>query len=320
MWSVALGAPSTWPAYDDTHAYVPLRDGQLVAVTLATGEARWAIDRPTELRPAAGDGSVFVASGQSLLALERDSGLVRWQASVDGTVSAPLLWDTGWLIAAVDNGDLVALRGTDGREIWRRQLGGGIRIHPSIAGQRLFVPMADGRILGLDLTSGEQLWARALGGSPTRILALDDLFVGSTDNFFYSLSPKNGVVNWRWRTGADIIGRPVADEDRVYFLSLDHVLRALDRRSGVQRWTQAVPIRPMTGPRPAWDTLIISGVSPEILSYRMIDGEPTGFYLAPTELAAPPHVIEDPSPEGPSVVILTGDGNLVGLRRGAGSP
>ena len=167
--------------------------------------------------------------------------------------------DTGWLIAAVDNGDLVALRGTDGREIWRRQLGGNIRIHPSIAGQRLFVPMADGRILGLDLTSGEQLWARALGGSPTRILALDDLFVGSTDNFFYSLSPKHGAVNWRWRTGADIIGRPVADEDRVYFLSLDHVLRALDRRSGVQRWTQAVPIRPMTGPRPAWDTLIISG-------------------------------------------------------------
>ena len=52
----------------------------------------------------------------------------------------------------------------------------------------------------------------------------------------------------------------------------------------------------------------------------MIDGEPTGFYLAPTELAAPPHVIEDPSPEGPSVVILTGDGNLLGLRRGAGSP
>ncbi len=78
MWSVTLGAPSTWPAYDDTHAYVPLRDGRLVAVTLATGEARWAIDRPTELRPAAGDGSVFVASGQSLLALERDSGLARW--------------------------------------------------------------------------------------------------------------------------------------------------------------------------------------------------------------------------------------------------
>ena len=136
----------------------------------------------------------------------------------------------------------------------------------------LFIPLEDGRVLSLDLNSGEHLWEQKLGGSPARILALDDLFVGSTNNFFYCLSQKDGSVKWRWRTGADIIGPAVVDEHRVYFLSLDNVLRALDRRSGVQRWTRPMDMRAAAGPRPAGDTLLVSGVSPEIRSYRMIDG------------------------------------------------
>ena len=62
--------------------------------------------------------------------------------------------------------------------------------------------------------------------------ARDRLYLGSDDNFFYSLSANDGVVRWRWRTGADVVGAPVADARRVYFTSLDNVLRALDLGSG----------------------------------------------------------------------------------------
>ena len=320
MWSVDLVAPATWPAYDATHAYVALRDGHLVAISLATGQVRWTVDQPTQLPPTAGDRSVFVASGELIHALDTGSGVTRWRMNLDSGISAPLLWDTGWLIAALENGDLLALRGSDGLEIWRSQLASRVRVTPSIAGQRVFVPLEDDRVVALDLNSGEPVWEQKLGGSPARVLALDDLFVGSTDNFFYCLSQKDGSVKWRWRTGADIIGLAVVDEDRVYFLSLDNVLRALDRDTGVQRWTHPVPTRAVTGPRPAGSALLVSGVSPEIRSYRLIDGKPAGIYRAPAELAAPAHVVGHPSPEGPHLVILTGEGQLVGLRRGLGPP
>ena len=318
MWSVDLGAPAAWPAYDATQAYVPVRDGQLVAISLATGRVRWTADQPTQLPPATGDRSVFVASGESIHALDTGSGVTRWRMNLDSSISAPLFWDTGWLIAALENGDLLALRDRDGQEIWRSQLPGSVRIPPSIAGERLFVPLEDGRVVGLDLNSGEPVWEQTLGGSPARILALDDLFVGSTDNFFYCLSQRDGSVKWRWRTGADIIGPATVDEDRVYFLSLDNVLRALDRDTGVQRWTRPMPTRAATGPLPTGSVLLVSGVSPEIRSYRLIDGEPAGIYRAPAELAAPAHVVRHPLPEGPRLVILTGEGQLVGLRRGPG--
>ena len=318
MWSVDLGAPATWPAYDATQAYVPVRDGHLVAISLATGRVRWTVAQRTQLPPAAGDRSVFVASDDSIHALDTGSGLTRWRMKLDSPISAPLFWDTGWLIAALENGELLALRGRDGREIWRSQLASKVRVPPSIAGERLFVPLEDGRVISLDLNSGEPVWEQQLGGSPARILALDDLFVGSMDNFFYCLSQKDGSVKWRWRTGADIIGQPAVDEDRVYFLSLDNVLRALDRDTGVQRWTRSMPARAATGPRRAGSALLVSGVSPEIRSYRLIDGEPASIYRAPAELAAPAHLVGHPSPEGPHLVILTGEGQLVGLRRGLG--
>ena len=34
----------------------------------------------------------------------------------------------------------------------------------------------------------------------------------------------DGRVDWRWRTGGDVIGKPVADERYVYFVALDNVL------------------------------------------------------------------------------------------------
>ena len=95
------------------------------------------------------------------------------------------------------------------------------------------MPVDDGRVVALQVESGEPVWERRLGGAPNDMLALDDrLYVGSADNFFYCLDADDGEVAWRWRTGADVIGAPVADDRRVYFVSLDNVLRALDLRRG----------------------------------------------------------------------------------------
>ena len=49
-------------------------------------------------------------------------------------------------------------------------------------------------------------------------LAADRLYVGSKDNDFYCLLTRDGSVDWKWRTGADVIGLPVVDDHRVYFV------------------------------------------------------------------------------------------------------
>ncbi len=196
VWTANLGGPpAARPAYDDASAYVPLRNGQLVAFSIADGQRRWWIDLPTTLSPAAGDHLVFVASGDAIHAVSAADGSAEWQVPVGRNISAPPLWDSGWLIAGREDGEVLAFRARDGQELWRRQLVSAMRVTPSIAGDALYVPLQDGRVVKLDLNTGGVRWERKLGGEASAILALDDrIFVGSADNRFYCLSPKDGRV------------------------------------------------------------------------------------------------------------------------------
>jgi outer membrane protein assembly factor BamB len=314
-WSVSLaGPPAAWPAFDEHQAYVPLRTGELVAVSLKDGAVAWTVALPTEVRPAAGGGLVMVAGEAAIHGLDATSGRVRWRTPVDGAFSAPLLWDEGWLIASFEGGRVAAFRGDNGAPLWVQILASEIRVPPSIAADRVYVPLADGRIVALDLRTGATAWERRLGGRPAEILALDDrLYAGSGDNFFYCLSVSSGRVQWRWRTGGDIIGAPVVDESRVYFTSLDHLLRALDRNNGAQRWRQPLPVRPLSGPLRLRDVVLVSGLGQQITGFSARTGRVVGRFVAPSEIVAPPHLVDAESPEERTAYILTGEGTLHAL-------
>lgn len=324
-WRLGLGGPaSAAPAFDHELAFVPLRSGQLTAVGLVDGMTRWTIDLETTLPPAADGWLVLVTSGSELRALDRASGMLVWQKDLGSAPTAPALLNTGWLIIALDGGAIVALRTSDGHELWRQDVGGPVRLRASIAGDRLFVPVDDGRVVAFHLHTGDRLWERRLKGNPREILPLDDLFVGATDNFFYRLAAENGITEWGWRTGGDIVGMPAVDTERVYFLSMDNVLRALDRRSGVRKWQRPLENRPTSGPLYIDNLLVIGSVAPRLKFFRASDGGPLADIEAPAELAAPPHLVASSSSDALGatmntvMVLLTGDGTLVGYQRGSG--
>ena len=318
-WTTDLGrAPAARPTYDDLHAYVPLRDGTLAAVRLIDGVTVWRVERPTRFAPAVGAGTVVVANGETLSALRASDAALLWSTQVGTPVSTAPLWAQGWLIALLEGGDVVALRGADGAELWRLALGGALLVPPTVGGAELFVPVADGRIVAVDLQTGRRLWEQTLDGSPQEILPLDALFVGATDNHFYRLSRRDGHVEWRWRTGGDIVGRPIVDRERVFFLSLDNVLRALDRNSGVQRWRSILSGRPRAGPAPLGNAVLVSGVSPQLRTFDTVTGRSSNVLEAPGELAAPPYIVEQPSESGIQMVLTIADGRLVGMRHAFG--
>src|SRR5207237_1034111 len=110
-------------------------------------------------------------------------------------------------------GSVLAYRASDGTLIWRRDVGSPVIALAALAADRVYVPTDDGRIVALKVDDGTPLWERKLGGKPGDILAFDDrLFTGSKDNFLYCLLTKDGAVDWRWRTGADVVGRPAFDD------------------------------------------------------------------------------------------------------------
>jgi outer membrane protein assembly factor BamB len=238
--------------------------------------------------------------------LRDDTGTVAWRLELREQLSAPLVWDSGWLIGTTSSGTVLAFRAKDGGLIWRQELGAPIQRTAALAADRVYVPIENGRIVALQVETGEPLWERRLGGAPNDVLALDDrLFVGSNDNYFYSIRARDGEILWRWPTGADVVGLPVVDNQRVYFVSLDNILRGLDRNTGNQRWKRVLPLRPTRGPVVADDLLLISGIPPNVPAYLMKDGTAAGEIAAGGELAAAPHVVTGAS--RPMVALVTRD-------------
>jgi outer membrane protein assembly factor BamB len=301
VWTLPLNNALTAPAgFGANRGYFPIEGSRLAAYDLLLGQLLWVKPAEPVSAPVAGESLVFIAEKDAIVALDRDAGEVAWRVPTESPTNikedelrafrraTPLVWQDGWLLATDPDGTMFAYRAVDGALIWSRQLGIRSNAAPTVAADRVYVPTVDGRLFALRADTGEPVWERQLGsGALHEVLALDDrLYVGSNDNHLYCLRTRDGRFDWRWPTGADVIGRPIADSSRIYFVSLDNVLRALDRGSGAQRWKSELDLRPRWGPLWAGETILVSGLAPTVIGYRVTDGTAIGGEKLAGDLAA----------------------------------
>jgi outer membrane protein assembly factor BamB len=237
--------------------------------------------------------------------------------SVSGNLRAPLLWQSGWLIALLDEGDLIALRSTDGQMVWRQPLGSTSAFRPAVWGGTLYLSLANSQVTAVELTSGRVLWRRELAGALTEPAAAKDrVFVGSDNNFFYALDGESGEERWHWRNGGDVIGAAV-DGDVVYFASLDNVLRAVNRTNGNQRWRKPTGTRPLLPPRAFGGIVVVPGLTPAITVFVAGTGAVMGTQVAQGQLAGPPLIDPEMKARRVAIVMVTREGVVEALRPAA---
>ena len=308
-WTIALNNATTAPpAYDGTRGYFPIEGNRIAAYDLTRGTLLWVASASSTMGPAAGDGLIFLAKPGTLAALSATDGSTAWEVPFADALAVPLVWDNGWLVAATSASAIFAFRASDGHLIWHRDIGSPAHTAPTLAADRVYVPTVDARVVALRVETGAPLWEHRLPGAANEIHALDErMYLGSTDRFFYCLNTDDGREEWRWRTGGDAIGRPVVDERTVYFVSLDNVLRGLNRNSGVQRWKSPLPLRPTSGPVKVGNTIVVTGVAPMLRAYNAQDGKPAGDLPTPGEIAAPLHVLNDSTRPLPMLILVTRD-------------
>jgi outer membrane protein assembly factor BamB len=302
-WSVALSATAAPAGFGTDRVVIPLQGDRLAAFDLRSGAPLWEVPGRSEAAPVVDGPLLFALDGAALVAYRSDTGQQAWRTILSAQPAAGFVSHAGWLLAPLDTGTLVAYRAADGMQIWARDIGAVAHAPPTIEGDRIFVPTRDGTVVAVAVLDGSLVWQRRLGGAAQQVGARDGrLYVGSLDNYFYSLNAANGDVYWRWRTGADIVGAPAIDDDRVYFVSLDNVLRGLDRRNGAQRWRRALAARPSDGPVLAAGTVLVWGVSGSVQAFAKDTGAPAGELTTGGPLAASLHLIERPLVPLPTIV------------------
>ena len=321
-WSATLPAPPEFvPAFDANRIYLGLKTKQLVALLIKDGTTSWSVECPMSAPPAAGAGLVYTGSEDAIEARAESDGRAQWRRPVKGRVIS-LHWDAGWLFAQTEPGPLLALRAADGEILWQKDLGSPLSALPAASADRLYLPLKDGRVMALTLQSGDELWTEKLAESAAGILPVGNrVYIGARDKFFRSLSADDGDEDWRFPTGADILGVPVLDSRRVYFIALDNILRGHNRNNGSMEWKRVLPVRPFTGPLLSGNTLIVSGVAAQLYAYNSLDGKSAGNHevKGPENeemlLAAPPHLSAQDS-----LILVTKGGYVRALGSPAAAP
>ena len=220
--------------------------------------------------PAVGDGRVFLAVAGGVRALDAATGATVWERSLPAAAAAPPHWDNGWLVR-------VGRGRRSGRPCapptasrsGRSPLGAVVATAPVPALDALYLGLTDGRIIAARAHDRP----RAMDADPRRPRHRPSrarrTARGRHDGTGASTAwiSRTGTSRWRWRVGGPAVGRATADERRIYFAAYDHLLRAVDRRSGNLRWRRALPHRPAGSPLVAGALVLMPSLSPEISAY-----------------------------------------------------
>ena len=332
-WNVTLSAqPAADGVMDDASVYIPVGEGarsteddapppspaQLIALHRETGATRWTSSVSTRLPPVLTHGVVVAATANGIEALDPRTGEPEWQVALDRPARVRMTTFGALLITAVEGGELIAVHLERRQIAWRRPVGQSEVVSLTADAQAVYFTTADSRVVSVSLSDGSDRWARFLtGGLSDPVVDRDRVFVGSTSRSFWSLDARTGRdKSWTWNGiifGGAIIGAAVQG-DKVYTVSWDNIVRALDRDNGGQTWKEAVT-RPLFPPRLLTGIVAVVGVSPTLSTFRADNGSPISTWAFPNDLllqGAP--LIDTPAPYRVSIVAVFRDGQVFGLR------
>ncbi len=95
-----------------------------------------------------------------------------------------------------------------------------------------------GVVKAVRLDNGELIWSVPTGGKifSTPEVAIDRVFIGSTDRNVYCLDLNDGHVIWKYTTGKSIVASPAVLDSMVYIGGSDGTFRALRAVDGSLVW------------------------------------------------------------------------------------
>lgn len=178
--------------------------------------------------------------------------------------------------------------------IWTRNIGKGssrtsrVSTPPIVADGFIFALDGAGQVSALDEYSGERVWSRKLRSESKRdretrggglAYAEGRLFATSGYGYITAMDPATGAEIWRRDTGAPLHSSPTFHQGRLYVVSVDNELFAVDAAIGEIDWTyrslnESARILSSSSPAVSGDVVIAPFASGEVVALRAQNGRP----------------------------------------------
>ena len=146
------------------------------------------------------------------------------------------------------------------------------KLTPVVDGGFVFAASDDGEILAVNSTNGDLMWQTEVEATITGGVGAGDgiVMIGTEEAELVVLNQADGEEVWRARVSSEILSQPKTNGDIVVAQTVDGKLVALDREDGFQRWTYettlpALTLRGTSSPVLTSEGTVIAGFSNGIL-------------------------------------------------------
>lgn len=184
-----------------------------------------------------------------IYALNAETGRRTWAYTTGGKIySTPEVWKDYVVVGSSDN-YIYALSAKTGDLIWKAEAEKAVLGSPIIHKGIAYIGASDGKFRAFDVKTGKNIWTfdKVEGYVSTKPLFYQNaIYFGSWQNGFYSLDPKNGNLNWDWKSGATnrmfsaAAVYPVGVKGRVFIVAPDRYMTALDAKTGEVIWRKHI--------------------------------------------------------------------------------
>lgn len=222
VWSTRAGKHlSGQMGLQDNTLYVGGSDRKVYAINLVSGETRWSARLSGMIIGGVllrGD-TIFVATSRpdgQVYALRRSDGKKIWSVS-PGTVAAPLAMVGRLLVAETQRGDVLGLDPTTGKVRWRRRVGVA-RAPAAAAGDGAILVSTTDSLFRVAISDGKVLHRAS---SPGTVVAPwlahgGALLAGTTDSQVVAIRPDDLQRRWTLPVDAPVLGSLAALGDTMF--------------------------------------------------------------------------------------------------------
>jgi outer membrane protein assembly factor BamB len=249
-------------SFFDGKVYATSGAGDVLALDAATGNEVWRVKPAGPLRgaPTIAFNTVYaMTQDNQIFALSSTNGSLLWQETAASGqsgvfgVAAPAAGQ-GTVIAGYSQGELVAYRYENGRNLWSDALARtsistqvgtltDVDADPIIDNGRVYALGQGGRMAAYELVTGQRLWELSLAGISTPAVAGEWVFTLTDDSRLLAIARSTGKVRWvtqmaRWKnprkeTGPIFWTGPVLASNRLWIASSEGEVQSVDVMTGV---------------------------------------------------------------------------------------
>ncbi|MBP5692086.1 MAG: PQQ-binding-like beta-propeller repeat protein [Bacteroidales bacterium] len=188
-----------------------------------------------------GDVVIFADEAGMIYGLDAVSGAKKWEFKTEGKIfSTPAVFGDYAVVGSSDN-NIYCLNPENGKLRWKYTCAKSVLGSANIFKEKVYIGASDGVFRALNLKDGKLAWSYdgMKGFVVSRPYAdKDQVVVGDWGNCLYSFSPKNGKVQWIWKTPKSVRNYspaqvwPVKSKGKIFIVLPDRISYAIDAASG----------------------------------------------------------------------------------------